>query len=673
MKMQLLAALSVCFMYFNRTHAQKATGGDHEAERLLEQVLSQQDLDIDYDELYESLLHRLSSPINLNKATEEELRSLLILSEQQVQDLFKHRVENGDFISAHELQSIPSLHVDLVRRLLPLIAVESSSNPVPLVRRVLHERNNYIVTRYERILESRKGFTDAVDSLHRFHGTADKWYMRFRVSHPGDFSLGFTVEKDPGESSPTDYFSFHAQIMNQRKLTNLVVGDYQVQFGQGLMAGGGFGIGKGSETVTSLRKSTLGFIPYSSVRESGFFRGLAATFSPSRTIHIHAFTSRIKPDAIIESSTEGPFIRSFQESGLHRNKMEQERRRNITQETHGFVVEYRRRRMQAGTILMTTLWDLPVQPAVSIYDQFGFTGRELTNAGIFANYNIANFTFFGEGARTLRGGPGLIGGVLGSLGRNFDVSIVARRYARDFTSVHGNALSENSSAKNESGIYWGWKHQVTKSVALSGYADLFRFPWMRYRSYTPASSGHELLVRLLWKPMKTASFFVQGREETKARNIPGENTVYRTAAATRRNLCISGDYTVGALGFRTRIQYSALNFAHLTNGFAIAQDVSYEHQRWGLQLRHVLFETDDFDNRQYMYEPDMWLAYSFPAYNGSGVRSMIMARWGVSRHLDLWLRWSRMVLGGVTSSGSGVDMFDGPARNDVKFQVRFRY
>lgn len=652
--------------------SQEITESTHEVEKIMDEVFSQQDLDLNYDEIYESLLHRLSSPVDINKATEEELRSLIILNENQIRDLVAHRAQNGDLLSPYELQAIPSFDIDLIRRLLPLISVESAALLAPLARRIFHERNNYLVTRYERIMESRRGFTDAADSLHRFHGSPDKFYMRFRVSHPGDFSFGFTLEKDAGEHSFTDYFSFHAQLLNQRKLRNLIIGDFQIQFGQGLIAGGGFGIGKGSETVTSLRKSTLGFMPYSSVRESGFFRGVAATVNVAKPVLLHAFASRVRPDALVETGLEGSYIRSFQQTGLHRNSMEHRGRKAVNEDSYGFVLEYRRRALQAGAIAMTTLWNIPIQPVLTPYNQFDLSGSRLTNAGVFVNYNVANFTFFAEGAQTVSAGTGVLLGTLGSITRSFDISVVARRYARDFSGIYGNGLAENSVAQNESGLYWGWKQQFTRSLALSGYVDLFRFPWMRYRSYSPAATGHELLVRLMWKPSKTAAFFIQGREERKDRNIPAETTIYKTAPATRRTYCVSADYSVGQLSFRTRIQHSTLDFTQLTKGFGLAQDVRYDHRRWGLYLRHVLFDTDDFDNRQYMYEPDMWLAYSFPAYNGSGIRSMAMIRGSLTRHADIWLRWSRTIQSGAESTGSGVDLIEGPRRSEIKVQVRVR-
>jgi hypothetical protein len=150
----------------------------------------------------------------------------------------------------------------------------------------------------------------------------------------------------------------------------------------------------------------------------------------------------------------------------------------------------------------------------------------------FLNYTFHNFTFFSEAAQTLHSGYGITTGLLGSLTPKFDIALHVRNYQRNFYSPYSNAFSENSVPQNESGIYWGWKYRWNKKFSASGYMDLFRFPWLRYRSYAP-SDGHEWLVRFNYQPSKDVMIFIQAREESKARN--GSNTetnLYETFQGT---------------------------------------------------------------------------------------------------------------------------------------------
>ncbi|MFM8913401.1 MAG: helix-hairpin-helix domain-containing protein, partial [Flammeovirgaceae bacterium] len=84
------------------------------------------------------------------------------------------------------------------------------------------------------------------------------------------------------------------------------------------------------------------------------------------------------------------------------------------------------------------------------------------------------------------------------------------------------------------------------------------------------------------------------------------------------------------------------------------------------------FDTDNFDTRLYVYERDVWLAFSFPAYNGRGTRQYLMIQYQLSRWMDIWLRWSHTRYINRDTIGSAGDTIIGNTENDIKFQVRLR-
>src|SRR5690606_24637065 len=122
----------------------------------------------------------------------------------------------------------------------------------------------------------------------RYLGDPNDLYARFRMQHPKDFSLGFTLDKDAGEEFRWDpstkrygfnFLSYHFTLFDKGRWKTVALGDYRVQFGQGLVFGSGYSAGKGAETITTVRRSSLGIRPYTSVTEFGYFRGAAATYS----------------------------------------------------------------------------------------------------------------------------------------------------------------------------------------------------------------------------------------------------------------------------------------------------------------------------------------------------------------------------------------------------------
>jgi hypothetical protein len=635
---------------------------------LAEELFAQQELELNYEELYETILQYLSSPLDINRASAEELKSLFLLNDQQVNDLIVHRSLNGDLLSIYELQSIASFDTELIRRLAPFIQIHSISSSRNLIHRIFSESNNYLILRYERMLEMKEGFESSQDSAHRFMGNPDKYFIRFRVSHPRDFSIGFTLEKDPGESQITDYTSFHFQRFGKR-VANFIAGDFQAHFGQGLVLGGGFGMGKGAEAVLTMRRNTLGFIPWTSSGETGFFRGVGTSVAIANRILIHGFVSRKLQDAVVRV---GPLsderTASLHTSGLHRNIVDLTYRKTVEENNIGLVAEYRDSALQAGLLAMSSQWDVPLAKGTAIYDRIEPSGKSCLNLGAFVNYTIRNFNVFGEAGQSVGWGVGIVAGTLVSVSRKVDLAFLARRYAPDFWSPYGSAISENSTARNESGVYWGWKVQASRSIILAGYTDLFHFPWMRYRAYATAASGHDALVRMTWKPLKEVKVILHAREERKARNTSVE-TVYHTTTGIKRNYCLAVDYSPGIVSLMTRVQGSTLKLHSRTGGMAISQDIGLEGRHFSVHLRHALFDTDDFDNRQYVYEPDIWMAYSFPAYYGLGVRTTAMARLKLGAHADVWFRWARTR---HEDRGSGVNTLDGSVRNDLKVQLRIK-
>lgn len=657
--------------------AQDFPSPEYNLNDVVDEIFPLQDQELNYEELYENLLQRVANPLDLNTATAEEFRSLFVLKESQIKELLAYR-EKNPFLSVYELQVLPGFDLATIYRLIPFVWVGASPYKGPLWARIREEKNNYFLVRLERTLEQKGGFIDP-DSAQRYLGSPNKWYARFRTSRANDFSLGFTLEKDAGEAfrwarrqAGFDFYSAHVQLNNLGKVKNLIIGDYHAQFGQGLVLGGGFGVGKGAETITTLRKSTLGFLPYTSVNEFGFLRGVALSIELSRHLRANLLVSHVARDGSLTQDSTEASLSSLLLSGFHRTPREIFNRKQVGETNLATAFEFRGNALQAGLLIHQTQFSTPLRPNPSLYNHFFYSGHQNSNASFFFNYNLSNFTFFGEAAQTFRHGKAAILGLLGSISNELDMSLVVRTYARNFYSFYGNALSENSSAQNESGVYWGWKYVPSKKVTASGYVDLFRFPWLRYRSYAP-SDGSEWLVKLHYRPSKATSAYLQLREETKARNVDSEQVTYRVQPGTKRNLWLNVDYTAGPFDFKSRLQHSWYQHAGITTtGFALIQDISFSYRKILLTTRYTLFDTDNFENRQYIFERDVWLAYSIPGYQGTGIRTYIVAQFQLSQKIDLWLRWARTAYQNQTSIGSGGEQIDGNSKNDLKLQARIR-
>ncbi|MBL7870490.1 MAG: helix-hairpin-helix domain-containing protein [Cyclobacteriaceae bacterium] len=684
--MRKLLFLSVSMLLPSLMTAQTLPRKDFDLQILIDEIVAVQDDDLNYEELYENLVQLLSNPADLNLITAEQLRSLYILNESQIQSLINYREETGRFISVFELQAIQGFSKETFQRLTQFVTVIDPAIGInrSLLNRILNEKNNYLLLRYDRTLEEKKGYREETSPGSRYAGSPDRLYTRFRTSRPGDFSVGFTAEKDAGETlswNPNkkqygaDFLSFHAQVLNKGLIKNLIVGDFQAQFGQGLILGSAFGIGKNAEAITTIRRANIGFMPYTSLYEAGYFRGGALSYSVTNRITLHSmFSSRWRDGNAVQDSTfEFSSVSSLTYTGLHRTQSEIEKRSTLHEQNMAGVFNYRYKSIDAGAIIHRTLFNLPLKRTPTLYNQYYFQGKQNTNVSLFLNYTYRNFAFFSEAAKTIGEGMGVTAGIMGSLTPSFDVSLYFRKYDRDFQTFYSNALSESSTPQNESGIYWGWKYQLNKKYSFSGYFDLFKFSWLRYRSYTP-SQGNEWLFRFNYKPSKNVYMFIQAREESKVRNLSTDTNLYLTAQGVKRNYWINVDYVItNHLSFKTRAQFSSYRFGDsTTGGMVILQDVTWALGKISISGRYALFDTDDYDNRLYVYERDVWLAFSFPAYYGVGIRNYLLLQYSVSKKVDLWFRWAHVRYTDRDIIGSGSEAIDGNTRNDLKLQARIR-
>jgi hypothetical protein len=198
---------------------------------------------------------------------------------------------------------------------------------------------------------------------------------------------------------------------------------------------------------------------------------------------------------------------------------------------------------------------------------------------------------------------------------------------------------------------------------------------LRFRAYAP-SIGYEWLLRFSWDPSRKVKVFLQAREESKIRNVNSTNVnLYQTAVGRKNNYWISFDYSPHAnLRFKSRAQFSTFSInKKATRGFALVQDLIVGLGKLKITARYALFETGDYDNRQYVYENDVWLAYSMPAYAGAGVRKILIVGYKINKHIGLWLRYAHMGYHNQEEIGTSVDKIDGNIRNDIKAQVVIRF
>lgn len=656
----------------------------------IEELYQIPDEDLNYEDLYESLYQLYTNPIQLNETNKNELSSLFQLNSSQINHLIDYIETHGPLLSIYELQVVESFDLTTIKNLLPFVDIRTpgdQSTKGNLLQRVTKEKNNYLILRTERILEAQEGYTRSDSS--RYLGSPYKIYGRFRASHSKDFSLGLTFEKDPGEQiafDPNqkqygfDYYSFHLFLEEKGNFKKIAIGDYQMQFGQGLVLGSGFNPGKGAETITTVKRSNSGLRPYTSALETNFMRGVGITYAV-HDLEISPFYSRIQQDGLIRSGDFSgeyeEYITGIQDVGMHRTYSELASRKGIQEETAGMNITYnesKNKNLQMGATFIHSRFSVPIRKTPNNYNQFEFKGDNNYNASLFANYNWQNFLLFTEVARSQSGGMATVAGFMGSLSPIVSMSFLYRNYSKDYHAFYGNSFGEGSRNINETGMYWGVKVTPNKRTSFAAYYDRFQFPWLRFGVNSP-SQGHEYLFRAEYKPTRKIKLYAQMREQAKEVSISTERgNLHRLASGVKRNYIANIDLDSNEkLTLKSRVQFSTytLDQKH-TRGIAIIQDFNIKVSKVTVSTRIALFDNEDYENRQYVFEKDLLYVFSIPAYIGQGMRNYLMVQYKPTRKLTLWARYGRYSYRNVDRTGSGLNEIAGNQRSDIKLQLRYK-
>jgi hypothetical protein len=302
------------------------------------------------------------------------------------------------------------------------------------------------------------------------------------------------------------------------------------------------------------------------------------------------------------------------------------------------------------------------------YNLYEFSGKKNYNLGAHADYHWGSVSLFGEAATSRSGGIGAVGGLTAYISSSIQMAWVIRNYDKNFHAFYGNAFGENTRNINEKGMYWGIKLNPLRKLTLSAYYDYFKFPWLRYSTQAP-SDGYEYLARADYTLTRKTNFFVQYREENKAAQV--DDVIQKVLPGVKNSCAINLKHTVNhIIKLHTRVQNSQYKLNNITTGgYAAAQDISLDFGRLKLDSRYAIFQTEDYHNRQYMYENDVLYAFSVPAYSGIGTRSYLILRYKFNRNLHGWIRAVRTHYEDRDQVGSGLERIEGNTRTDVKFQL----
>ena len=679
-------------------------------EQQLEQDLEQEEsetAEFDFNTILESLHYYNKDPLLLNTASTTELASLGLLTPIQINSLQSYIYKIGPLLSIYELQAVPAFDKKTIRAILPYVRIKKGLDDRTLNwASLLKESKSTLYLRWNRIIETKKGYQGSQEKPKSYTGDPNHLYIRYIKNYQNKFSVGFTVEKDAGEQfwkskKGIDFYSAHLFLKDwNAKISRIVIGDFNARFGQGLVLSSGYAPKKGA-SIVSVKRNGATLNRYTAVNEAAFFRGAGSTINLSSTFQFTAFYSRKKrdgrlvfsQDSLAGNTTNSRSISSLPISGLHRTVSEIEAKNQVVLQNIGLQIKGITRKGYVSMNGLYTQMNTAIAPSTKSYQQFQFAGSQQWNVSLDYGYSWRSIHFFGETAMDQNGQFATVNGVMSSLHPTIDLVFYSRLLPKKYQSLFGQAFAETNGANNENGVYSHLSIKPNRYWSVDLYMDIWKHPWLRFQIDAP-STGAEFLSRITYTQRKKLVAYFQFKRERKQQSYAQYPTEQKALFDKYKTTCrIHLNYKLNqAIEIRSRIEVadfhigasnSSLIFfdqawhtpAETTRkGVLIYQDLLYKPMESPLSFttRFAIFNIDSYDARIYAYENDVLYQFSIPAYYNKGTRFYLNVKYQLP-HLTFEARYTQTYWTNQQTIGNGSEAIDGPKRTGVKFQLRYKF
>jgi hypothetical protein len=658
-------------------------------EQQLENLADADQMEPEDDSYVIQLQHFKKHPLNLNDADADELKEFFFLTDLQIENLLSYRHLLGKFINIYELQAIPAWDVATIKKILPFITIDHSISAAEDIKKRFAQGDHGVAFRFSEVIEKSKGFDKTLQGA-KYLGSRQRLFFRYRYQYKNLLQYGVVGDKDAGEQFFNgkqkygfDFYSFHLFATKLGKIKALALGDFTVNMGQGLIQWQSIAFSKSADVLAIKRQLSI-LRPYNSSGEIYFNRGAGVTFQTGK-IEMTGFISLRKLSANfgVDTLSSERFISSFSNSGYHRTEGEADDRNNIQQFSYGGNITYHGRTWQIGVNGVGYQFSLPVQKRNDPYNLFAFSGRNWNNFSIDYSWTHRNLHFFGEVAMDKNMDRAILNGLLISVDPHVDLSFVQRAIEKQYQAVYGNAFTENTSPTNENGIYAGISIKPMARWRLDMYADIYKFPWLRYLVDAPGY-GKDFLIQATFTPNKQLMIYSRFRNESKQYDQAGNTTatnylvfIPKQSWRTQINYKINSSMTL-----RNRIEMVWFDKNarpddpvgrenDFETGFLIFFDLLYKPllQPYSGNIRLEYFETTGYNSRIYTYENDVLYSFSIPGFYDKGCRYYINLSYDLKKNSSVWLRWAQTIYKNKTSVGSGLDEIAGNHRSEIKIQM----
>lgn len=589
-------------------------------------------------------------PIDLNSTSPEELEASGLFTPFQLYNLLKYLEKYGEVYSMYELVALPGFHRSKVLEIEPFVTLEHSNihtGKKPLRHMVLIDVG--------KTFPNSKGYQQDSGSGNEsnYAGSPLKATIRIRSHLWKNLALGLTYEKDAGEQflyrNKLQFLSGYLSYNGDRTIRHLVVGNFQLNQGVGLVNGAGFIHRAGNFHVN--RQSLSQIRPYASKTETMFEQGIACQLELNN-IQLLMWASyrqlSLSPSAFTENPKADKWLDYQRSSGLYRTVGELEGRELAYRIHTGIQALYKHRQLAVG-IMSGTEWIYPTKKAMKYLTTNPGPARH-QKASLHGNWQKRQIQVFGE---LSFGGYRSLACLLGTEYYFSDFvqgSLLMHHYGTEYRGSYPSSYGSGSTIENEQGVAFHLHVETGKYVTAELTGELFRYLSPRYLTTVP-SSGNRLDLSLQNPVKKLFQWRLRVVSKTWQTTPATETTKLRplqNSRVTRIDGRLIYNYQ-DLFKWQTRlvISYYSQQLEEVP-GFAAVQQITLcTFRNLKATVQFVLFQITDWENRIYLYEPAVYYSFSFPAYYGSGQKTTLLLTLKPVQRITFSAKIS-----GITNSGN---------------------
>ena len=650
---------------------------DNQLENVIEETIGDAE-DTQLNEIIEDLIQ---NPVEINEATINDLTKIPFIDQFLAQNIIKYRTNYGFIFTLTEIKSVEGITEELFARIAPFLYVDrtkfanfSTQNEIPEREYRPFIRKSYNINfrqRYYQTFPRRKGYETGA-----YYNSPFKLYNRLTADYSKKYYVSFLTEKDPGEKSFYDFVSGSLFIKDFLIFKKFVVGDYALEFGQGLAMWRQIGFAKGADAVYPIKKKASGIEQYKSTDENQFFRGIAFS-TQLKNFEFTFFYSGNTFDARID--TINNIITSTPLDGYHRNTNELARKNSESEKLFGSHISYNFLSNQIGFTYYQSKFSKPISPN-SYFKNFEGTFNYISTD---FNFFYERLNLFGEISKDKNNNFATLVGLQSSISRNLSFVTLYRNYPSEYINLHGYGFGErNGPTNNETGFYLGIKH-LNRFGTFNIYFDQFKFFYPLGYDKT-LTSGKEILFAYESPLISKTKYLIRYKNENKEINSKSVDEFNRTKRVTntrqQQNFRLEiqkyfGPSNINRVAFR--IEYVNVyykSFISSEDGLLAFGDLNLRLlKNLKLQWRVSYFQTKSYDSRIYQFENDVLGVFSTSALYGRGIRWYALINYKIFNFLNLSLKYAELYRDDVKKLGSGNDEIPTNLSNSLTFQLDIKF